>query len=253
MKDKKITLVTIDTAFHALTNLAVNRTLAQFDVDEVLIFTDRPKSFSVGKIVEIASFVDKETYNSLVLSFVREFIGSSHALFVQYDGFVLNRDRWHPSFLSYDYIGAPWPNMDRNNVGNGGFSLRSRRLVDEVANYAGERSRGEPEDYFICNTIRPKLEARIGARYASEEVALSFSFESPGQPTAAFGFHGVFNMALAYRDDPETFFENAPAELILNRGREIFYGLRLLDQQQRSRFVAAWVAAYPNYFADQAR
>ena len=32
---------------------------------------------------------------------------TSHALMIQYDGYVLSGDRFSDNFLSYDYIGAP--------------------------------------------------------------------------------------------------------------------------------------------------
>ena len=30
-------------------------------------------------------------------------------LIVQDDGFIINKNLWDEEFLSYDYIGAPWP------------------------------------------------------------------------------------------------------------------------------------------------
>ncbi len=58
-------------------------------------------------------------------------VETSHALCIQWDGYVLRGQAWDPAFLTYDYIGAPWPHFsDGHNVGNGGFSLRSRRLLE---------------------------------------------------------------------------------------------------------------------------
>ena len=36
-------------------------------------------------------------------------------------------------FFDYDYIGAPWPNNFVNRVGNGGFSLRSKKFLELTA------------------------------------------------------------------------------------------------------------------------
>ena len=46
---------------------------------------------------------------------------TSHALMIQFDGYVLSGDRFSDNFLSYDYIGAPWPHYQSHKVGNGGF------------------------------------------------------------------------------------------------------------------------------------
>ena len=54
-------------------------------------------------IPEIRSLKD---YNKIVfLSF--QSTKTSHALMIQYDGYVLSGDRFSENFLSYDYIGAP--------------------------------------------------------------------------------------------------------------------------------------------------
>jgi hypothetical protein len=79
-------------------------------------------------------------------------------LVAQWDGFVWQHRMWDPAFLDYDYIGAPWPahltrgEQHRNHrVGNGGFSLRSRKLQQFLA----EDPRVEVtdnEDVVICRS-----------------------------------------------------------------------------------------------------
>jgi len=60
-------------------------------------------------------------------------------LLVQPDGFVINPDKWDNQFFEYDYIGAPWEQVPHSyldpwgkphRVGNGGFSFRSKKLLD---------------------------------------------------------------------------------------------------------------------------
>ena len=57
-------------------------------------------------------------------------------------------NRWRDEFLEYDYIGAPWnvPAGSRNNIGNGGFSLRRKFL--EVSS----KLRYNPDD---CEWLHP--------------------------------------------------------------------------------------------------
>jgi hypothetical protein len=118
---------------------------------------------------------------------------TSHMLIFQYDGWILDGSLWDDSWLEYDYIGAPWPwhKNDGLNVGNGGFSLRSKRLMK----YLGTNSKYplvSPEDETICRTYRPDLELD-GFRFAPESVARNFSFEREA-PRKTFGFHGIFNV-----------------------------------------------------------
>jgi hypothetical protein len=79
------------------------------------------------------------------------------------------------------------------NVGNGGFSLRSRRLMEIVATDPAITTY-HPEDVAICRTHRRHLERAHGIRYAPEEAARRFSIEGYKQPgrtyTNEFGFHG---------------------------------------------------------------
>jgi hypothetical protein len=77
-------------------------------------------------------------------------------------------------------------------VGNGGFSLRSKRLLRALQDDAFPPL--HPEDRAICRTWRDQLERRYSISFAPEVMADRFAFEGtlPNQPT--FGFHGGFNV-----------------------------------------------------------
>jgi len=114
---------------------------------------------------------------------------------------------WKDEWLEYDYLGAPWgivPNTYIANngetvrVGNGGFSLRSKFLMDLPFNQ-GFRLRSEQgwqnEDGNICCYYRKEF-LKLGIKYAPVEVAAEFSFENVcvenyGRKT--FGFHRNMN------------------------------------------------------------
>jgi len=119
-------------------------------------------------------------------------IDTSHALLVQWDGFIIDAAEWRDEFLDWDYIGAPWGYGDGMDVGNGGFSLRSRRLVEACEDPA--IADFEPEDERICRTYRPYLETRYDIRFAPLELARRFSVEHVESPYSTFGFHGAFNL-----------------------------------------------------------
>lgn len=82
---------------------------------------------------------------------LNKYIETSYVLIIQYDGFILNPDAWTDEFLEYDYIGAPWWYTDDCNVGNGGFSLRSKKLLEILAN-DDSILETHPEDHHICRT-----------------------------------------------------------------------------------------------------
>ncbi len=132
------------------------------------------------------------TYSETLQHVIPLCISTSHALIVQYDSWILDETRWNPEWLEYDYIGAPWPwYTDGLNVGNGGFCLRSKRLMEFLRTNANEYPLTDPEDNTLCRHYRPALEA-LGFRWAPLDVAHEFAFERE-TPHPAFGFHGIFN------------------------------------------------------------
>ncbi len=146
-------------------------------------------------------------YSTFMLKDLHLYIETSHCLVVQADGYVTNPERWNPGWLAYDYIGAPWPpNMGagkviiplKNRVGNGGFSLRSRKLLKAVApiHLGTMRYPTHAEDMIISHLLYDYLVAQ-GIRFADMETAARFAIEHPdvtlGQTLeTVFGFHGRF-------------------------------------------------------------
>lgn len=178
---------------------------------ELVLFTHEEISCpSDIRVVKIDKLKSVDEYNDFVLR-LGERIDSDHTLIVQDDGFVTNPDLWRNEFLDYDYIGAPWP-AERswvekqfnqhymkpgfNQVGNGGFSLRSRKFLQLSDNFIS--CKGAGEDTFLCHTQYDYMINR-GIRFAPVEIAKLFSWENniddwqnPGELdiTKHFGFHG---------------------------------------------------------------
>src|SRR5687768_728738 len=190
-----VTLVAVTSISLAATVRALERSMAQADFGAVLLLSDRePDAARPGsewrRIRRIAS---REQYSWFMLRELAAHIATPFALCVQWDGYALNGARWSEAFLEYDYIGAPWPQFDDDyRVGNGGFSLRSRKLLQASAKLPVRP--GDAEDIAICRTHRRRLEKEAGVRVAPEEVARAFSFERLPRTGAEFGFHGVFNI-----------------------------------------------------------
>lgn len=139
---------------------------------------------------------DKRQYSYFILKNLTNYVKTDFVLIVQHDGFIVNPDAWTDEFLQYDYIGAPWWYNDRLNVGNGGFSLRSKRLIDICAQYSFDQYM--PEDDVISRRYRHDLE-KMGLKWAPEELAARFSWEGNAKYpryNGSFGFHGKSNIKL---------------------------------------------------------
>lgn len=135
----------------------------------------------------------KEQYSEFCIKELYKYVNTAYLLICQYDGFVHNWKAWDNRYLDYDYIGAPWYYNDGMSVGNGGFSLRSRRLMEILATDETITIL-HPEDHHICRTYRPYLEQKYGIKFAPIELAEKFSFEGYRQPDKfldrQFGRHG---------------------------------------------------------------
>ena len=136
------------------------------------------------------SIKSKEDYSKFIICELGKYIKTSHVLIVQWDGFVINPDAWKNSFLDYDYIGSIWCPLYAENtkytVGNGGFSLRSSKLMRFCAENHTLFSPYHPEDAIICRYKRPIL---TEFNFAPEIVACEFSGDDYGY-IDQFGFHG---------------------------------------------------------------
>ena len=122
---------------------------------------------------------------------VNDHITTDFCLVVQNDGYIINPGAWDDEFLNYDYIGAPWPKL--GICGNGGFSLRSKRILELASKL--EYTDGIPEDTFYCLHKRSYLMSN-NMVFPSPLLAAKFSFESPkrGFDGSSFGFHGKFHL-----------------------------------------------------------
>lgn len=194
----QVTLCCVDTRSPAEAVHALRQSMRQIDFGRVL-YLGPARAGAMGlelegiELVAIDDITSIEAYSRFMLHGLGPYIETSHVLVVQWDGFVTHPERWQDRFLDCDYIGPPWYYKRRAAaVGNGGFSLRSRRLIDALAQLPYDGS--EPEDRVICVHWREQLEREHGIRIASVELGAEFGIEyGPWRP--AFGFHGLHNFA----------------------------------------------------------
>lgn len=128
----------------------------------------------------------KEEYSDFVLKELYKYFNTEFCLIVQWDGYIYNANAWNNIFYNYDYIGARWF-WQNNLVGNGGFSLRSHKLLEFVATDSNI-IHCHPEDNCYCKENRKYLEDS-GFKFAPSEVAHLFSVENELY-TGQFGWHG---------------------------------------------------------------
>lgn len=191
-----VTLMCVDTREPAFALHAMRRTMTGIRFGDAMLFTEtaRLRETPAGiRLVDVR--VDTiDAYSRFMLQGLGGHARTSHLLVVQWDGFVTRPQCWLPEFLAFDYIGARWHDQPpQRSVGNGGFSLRSRRLLAALQDPAIHPS--HPEDMCICIHNREYLESHHGIRIAPPDVAERFSHERLPQTGPTFGFHGLFNLA----------------------------------------------------------
>lgn len=134
----------------------------------------------------------KEAYSAFIINDLHKYITTKHALIVQHDGFVVNAEAWDNEWLQYDYIGALWgEEYSPYRNGNGGFSLRSKKLLELTSRM--QLTKTHPEDAVICRELRPSIEREHGIKFAPDDVADKFSYEGYNQRenyNGQFGVHG---------------------------------------------------------------
>lgn len=191
---RQITAIAVDCLNPGPAAQALEHSMAQCDFADALLLTDTPVP-TQARVQTIPPIRSRRDYSRFALQQMAAYVTTPYLLIVQWDGFVLDARQWNSEFLQWDYIGAPWPGPNGPRVGNGGFCLRSRRLLDALADPVFQAADVELEDHFICQVQRAMLERRYGLRFAPAPLAHRFAYESYAPTAPTFGFHGLQNLA----------------------------------------------------------
>lgn len=190
---KNLTVVIIDCKNYGNAVSAITKTLQQIRPEKTIFFTDVDIDVPDVQTVIIPRIESKFDYSTFVMKTLYKHITTTHVLIIQHDGYVLNGDCWDEGWKRYDYIGAPWNYPDTERcVGNGGFSLRSIRLLTDI----GMDDFIVPtdlEDDCICRLYGDYLERKYDIEFAPISVADKFSFELREPYQKTFGFHAYFH------------------------------------------------------------
>ena len=208
-KMKDITLLGIDCIDLDRLNLAMEICQKDFEFADVKILSSL-KSDKIKNIINIRAINSLEEYSLFAIRDLDKYVNTPYVLIVQHDGFILNPSAWTDEFLKYDYIGSPWLVADwsvknfgfprelvgKYVVGNGGFNLRSKKLLSLSSELykKGELNKYSPEDVSICVYYRDLFECH-GMKFAPVELAKQFSYEAEDDKNyfwdGQFGFHGL--------------------------------------------------------------
>ena len=189
---ENVSLIVVDCVDYASAKLSLEHCKADINFGEAKLLSHFDIADSaIEKIPKISS---REEYSIFMVRDLANYFSKDFVLVAQWDGFVWHPELWDDEFLKYDYIGAPWypdqlqPGVPKHFiVGNGGFSLRSKRLQEFLRDNFDNLLWHKAEDVVISQFNRNYLEAN-GFKFAPLEVAEKFALEN-GPMRQAFGVH----------------------------------------------------------------
>ena len=169
-------------------------------IENIITLSDAPFcEVENVKFIHIPPVRSNNEYGQVIFEQLPEIVTDEHVLIFQWDGFPINPNKWKNEFLNYDYIGAPAGNW----MGNGGFSLRSKKLLHKLRdlNITVDPSNpyDQPEDLIICTHKRSLLESNC-IKFAPINIAAQFSFEAGLTNKNVFGFHAPFNFPIFFNE-----------------------------------------------------
>ena len=201
-----------DITLFAISSIYINETIKSLlissehiDFGSIKLMThERPWNLP-DKIeyVKIPKITDIMQYNNFCFYDIGQYINTSHGLLTQFHAYILNPEVFEESWLQYDWIGAIWPlrsgsfianNGETVRNGNGGFSLRSKKLMEIPKKYNWELRQDQGffnEDGNLTTYYRKEM-LELGIKYAPTEVATKFSFENyvpENVGVKTWGFH----------------------------------------------------------------
>ncbi len=164
------------------------------DFKRVIFFSHIDYKFDGVETINILKLGSTGEYSNFCMRLLNPYIHTDYCMIMQDDGFILNPDLWEDEFLSYDYIGAPWPiglgsTTQETQVGNGGFCIRSKKFLEFSSKLFPTM---QNEDKYILETNRKSVN-QANLKIAPVELAKRFSVEIPIDDQHSikncFGFH----------------------------------------------------------------
>jgi len=114
-------------------------------------------------------FVNGSEYSQWVIKNLPYEIESEYYLIMQWDGFIVNPNKWNTDFLKYDYLGGG------GGLQNGGFSLRKTSKMRKLSNIKYCDYFGNEDSFYslffndVCKNVN-KTDDRFDENFYKECV-----------------------------------------------------------------------------------
>jgi hypothetical protein len=214
----QVTLCVIDTTNKVhLASRAIAESLKQASFGAVKLLTNDVSQPHAVKIKPLNNLTD---YSEFCVKELHRYIDTPFCIVAQWDGYMLNSGAWTDDFLNWDYIGSPW--LPSNVNGNGGWSLRSKKLLEACAKILKtSMDSPHPEDAWVCMTHRKELE-EMGCKFAPIDVCKRWGFEGrsynrvewesiPNEYSGQCGFHSWLTKLPKNIDRPKVYHSSGDA------------------------------------------
>jgi hypothetical protein len=212
---EEVTLVCLDTRNTLVAIESMSRSLSQAQFAKNILFTSKnlcsedilhkAKVLNI-KLVFIPEIKSITEYSYFILAKLDDYISTNFCLVTQWDSWIIDSTFWNQDYLNYDYIGAIWPHYSFNQIGNGGFSLRSKKLLKSSKKLIMSSTKFHTpliEDDYICREKREIFEKNYQIKFPTNNIANKFSIERNGIPSKTFGFHGMFHFSFVIKKDED--------------------------------------------------
>lgn len=205
-----VTLVALSSIEIPATIKAIEKSCEGIDFGAVKLLShekpdDLPSNIAFEKVPKMNNIDD---FNYYTFKYLGTHVDTSHCLMVQWHGWVTNPEIWDNDWLEYDYCGSPWKVLDdayrawgsreHVRVGNGGFSLRSKLIMDTPLIHdlplLQEQGWRNEDGNLVC--YYRELMLALGVKYTPLEIAVKFGYEndvSENYGLKTFGFHRHMN------------------------------------------------------------
>lgn len=189
-----ITLLFVETRAHEITRRVIEDCLTKVVFGDIVVFTDKPEVFAglPVRLLPCIDFPNKKEAGRFYYSEAMAAVTTDFALMLEWDAGIYDETKWKAEFFDYDYIGAPWVvrHGETHDVGNGGFTLISRKLGHALCDH--RRDIPVYTDMDVCRFARTKLEP-LGFKWPQADLASRFAWELGPRNPEHFGYHGAFN------------------------------------------------------------
>lgn len=196
-KNGKLAICLIEFRILPEIEYVINSILKVYDPSEIgltLVFGNINKDYiySITKNMKNINYIYYNQFDNVTIrqynkilkwnNFYKNFINFEFVLIIQTDALIIRKI--DDIYFNYDYIGAPWSNIEDSHGGNGGFSLRKvEKMLETTTNNIklSKISGLEPnedlffsfqENYNYCNNRKLHQEFSVETEYNENSIGI---------------------------------------------------------------------------------